>query len=323
MTLPPKKDLTIQFSHPAYRLADRFALRQTGIRHYQTETAEETQTRLGEADVLVCSGFWRDDLLEAAPRLRFIQVCAAGFDQFGLEALKARGVRLANGRGVNANAVSEHALALILALTRQLHTGRDNQRRHFWRGMLSDLTKREDELPGKTVVVYGLGSIGARIALLAKAFGTRVIGIRRNLRADPGAADEVRGPDAFREVLAVADIVVLACPLTPETRNLIDAAALAAMKPGAYVINVARGGCVDEAALIAALRADAIAGAGIDTTEEEPLPADSPLWDFENVVLTPHTAGETRKYEDNVVDVLMENLDRLWRGETELRNQIV
>ena len=127
MSLPPHP--TIHFAHPAYRFAERLAPRETGLSFFQTWTLEETRARIGEGDVLVVSGFWRNDLIAAAPRLRFIQGCAAGYDQFDRAALSARGIRLANASGVNANAVSEHAFALILALTRQLHTGRDHQRR--------------------------------------------------------------------------------------------------------------------------------------------------------------------------------------------------
>ena len=133
----------------------------------------------------------------------------------------------------------------------------------------------------------------------------------------------MRPPGRFLESLAEADAVVLTCPLTPQTENLIDAAALARMKSGAYLINVARGGCVNEPDLVAALERGAIAGAGIDTTWEEPLSPDSPLWDFDNALITPHTAGETRQYEDNVVDILIENIRRLQRGEDALVNGIV
>jgi phosphoglycerate dehydrogenase-like enzyme len=128
---------------------------------------------------------------------------------------------------------------------------------------------------------------------------------------------------ALKSQLAVADVVALSCPLTPETEKLIDAAALALMKPAAYLINVARGRVVDEGGLVEALAARRIAGAGIDVTVEEPLAADSPLWSMEHVLITPHTGGETRKYEDNVIDILRENLARLWRGEEVLRNQVV
>ena len=321
--LPDDDTLVIHFAHVAYRLAERFALRGTGIGHFQTWSRDDTLARIDEAHVLVLSGFWSGEMLERAANLRFVQVCAAGYDQFDLEALRARGVRLANGSGVNRNAVSDHAMALLLALARHVHTGRDRQRAHRWRGMISDLGRREEELAGKTMLVYGLGAIGARLARLARAFDMKVIGIKRDTASHDGSADEVRSPDRFLASLAEADVVALTCPLTPQTENLVDADALDRMKPGAYLINVARGRCVDEPALVAALERGAIAGAGVDTTWEEPLAPDSPLWDIENALITPHTAGETRRYEDNVVDILVENVRRLQRGEDALVNAIV
>ena len=321
--LPADDTLVIHFAHVAYRLAERFARRGTGITHFQTWSRDDTLARIAEGHVLVVSGFWCDEMLAHAANTRFIQVCAAGYDQLDLQALRERGVRLANGSGVNRNAVSDHAMALLLALVRHIHTGRDRQREHVWRGMISDLGRREEELAGKTMVVYGLGAIGSRLARLARAFDMTVVGIKRDTTRHDGSADEVRAPDRFPESLAEADVVVLTCPLTPWTENLIDAAALARMKPGAYLINVARGRCVDEPALAAALERGAIAGAGLDTTREEPLVPDSPLWGLDNALITPHTAGETRRYEDNVVDVLIENVRRLQRGEDALVNQIV
>ena len=321
--LPADDTLVIHFAHVAYRLAERFALRGTGIAHFQTWSREDTLARIGEGHVLVMSGFWSDAMLEHAANARFIQVCGAGYDSFGLDALRERGVRLANGSGVNRNAVSDHAMALLLALARQVHTGRDRQREHVWRGMISDLGRREEELAGKTMLIYGLGSIGSRLARLARAFDMTAIGIKRDVANHDGSADEVRSPDRFLESLAGADVVVLTCPLTPQTERLIDANAFERMKPGAYLINVARGGCVNEPDLVAALERGAIAGAGIDTTLEEPLAPDSPLWDIENALITPHTAGETRQYEDNVVDILIENIGRLQRGEDTLVNTIV
>ena len=321
--LPGDDTLVIHFAHVAYRLAERFALRETGIEHFQTWNPDDTRARIAEGHVLVLSGFWSDDMLDDAANLRFIQVCAAGYDRFGLDALRERGVPLANGSGVNRNAVSDHAMALLLALARHVHTGRDRQREHVWRGMISDLGRREEELAGKTMLVYGLGSIGSRLARLARAFDMTAIGIKRDVANHDGSADEVRPPHRFLESLAEADVVVLTCPLTPRTENLVDADALERMKPGAYLVNVARGGCVSEPDLVAALERGAIAGAGIDTTREEPLAPDSPLWDFENALITPHTAGETRQYEDNVVDILIENIRRLQRGEDALVNGIV
>ena len=320
---PARTDTVICFAHSAYQLATLFEARGTGVTHFQVWTPDEVTARLGEADVLLVSGFWRDDLLANAPRLKFIQSIGAGYDQFSQDALRERGIRLANAIGVNRNAVSEHALAHILAFSRQIHTGRDNQRRHFWRGMISDLTQREDELGGKTILIIGLGGIGSRVAKLAKAFDMHVVATKRNLATAVGPADELYTPHHLSDLLPQADFVVLTCPLTPETENLIDEAAFTSMKTSAYLINMARGRCVDEPALLKALQNGSIAGAGIDHFWDEPLPEDSPFWDLENVLITPHTGGETRKYEENLIDILIENLERLWRGETDLRNQVL
>ena len=323
MTFPSKNDLTICFAHVAYRMADRFAARNMGIRHFQATSLEELTVRIGDADVLSISGLWRNNLIARAPKLKFIQSISSGTDQYSREALKAAGIRLASAQGVNARAVAEHAMALILAMTRQLHVARDNQHKQHWRGMISDLSKREDELGGKTLLVVGLGRIGSHLAGLARAFGMRVIGTKR----DPGTggtnADDVFSQGRLGEILPLADFVAITSALTPQTEGLINAQALTRMKPSAFLINVARGKIVDEPALIAALNEGRLAGAGVDCTVEEPLAATSPLWGMPNVLITPHTAGETRRYEDNVIDLLLENLDRLWRGETELKNGIV
>ena|SRR5579871_2087119 len=321
--LPPKDKLTICFAHVAYRLQDRFRSLATGIDSFEVRDGAALERRIGEADVLVISGLWRNDLMQHAKRLRFIQSIGAGTDQFPRDALAERGVRLASARGVNARAVSEHVMALILALARRLPEARDNQGKRLWRGMIGDLDRREDELGGKTLLIVGLGQIGGRLAKLAKAFDMRVIGIRRDPRAGSGDADAVHTMAELDALLPQADVVALTCPLTAETEKLIDAAALGRMKPSAYLINASRGRVVDEPALIAALERRQIMGAALDVTVEEPLPADSPLWAMEHVLITPHTAGETRRYEDNVLAIMQENLQRLWRGEKQLRNQVV
>jgi phosphoglycerate dehydrogenase-like enzyme len=320
---PAADKLQICFAHVAYRLQERFALQGTGIASFEVCDADTLAARLGEADVLVISGLWRNTLLERAGRLRFIQSIGAGTDQFPRDELARRGIRLASAAGVNARAVAEHAMALILALARRLPEARDNQHKRVWRQMIGDLSLREDELGGKTLLLVGLGQIGGRLAQLAKAFDMNIIAFRQHPAAGPGAADEVHALAEFKSHLPAADFVALCCPLTAETENLVDAAALAAMKPSASLINVARGRVVDEAALTAALAAHQIAGAGIDVTVEEPLAPTSPLWAMEHVLVTPHTAGETRRYEDNVIAILRDNLDRLRRGETQLRNQVV
>jgi phosphoglycerate dehydrogenase-like enzyme len=321
--LPPKDQLTICFAHVAYPLQQRFAGRQTGIVSFEVRDRAELDRRIGEADVLVVSGLWHDGLLATANKLAYIQSIGAGVDQFPREQLAERRIPLASAHGVNARAVCEHAMALILAMVRKLPEARGHQAKKVWRGMIGDLSRREDELGGKTLLVVGLGRIGSRLGRLAKAFDIRVIGVRKNPAAGGDGADSVHGIGELHDLLPEADFVALTCPLTKETERLIDAVALGRMRKTAYLVNVARGRVVDEAALIAALREQRIAGAAIDVTVEEPLPPGSPLWEMENVLITPHTAGETRRYEDNLLDILQENLDRLWRGEAPLKNQIV
>jgi phosphoglycerate dehydrogenase-like enzyme len=322
-TLPSRDDLVICFAHIAYRMGEAFARRETGIRYVEVRSVDELLAAADQPHVVVTSGFWRNELLDSAPNLRFVQSISAGTDQYDKDRFRQKGVRLASAKGVNANAVAEHAMALILALSRQLHTGRDHQAAKHWRGMIGDPAAREDELGGKTLLIVGLGGIGERLAKLAKAFDLTVVATKRDPSTGGGLADHVHAQRDLHALLPQADIVALTCPLTPETENLIDAKALSLMKPSAHLINVARGRVVDEDALIEALGAGRIAAAGIDVTREEPLPQASPLWSMPNVLLTPHTGGETRRYEDNVLDILIENLERLWRGETELRNQIV
>ena len=292
---PDKNELRILFSHSAYQMSHCFSLRNTGINHSQTWSVEDTKT----------------------------QSIGAGYDQFPLDRLKSQNITLTNATGVNADAVSQHAMGLILALYRQIHSSRDNQRAKIWRSMISDISKREDDLCGDTVLIVGLGAIGNRLASLCKAFGMSVIGIKRKISDYSGPADKVIGPDKFIEVLPNANVVVLCCPLNEETRELMNEETFSAMKESAYFINVARGGCVDESALLSALTEDLIGGAAIDHFIDEPLPDSSPFWELSNLIITPHTGGETRKYEENVIDILWENLERLWDNESMLLNQIV
>jgi phosphoglycerate dehydrogenase-like enzyme len=321
--LPPKDEIAICFAHVAYQLHERFSALDTGIGSSAIRDPEALEKHVGEADVLVISGMWQNNLLDRANKLRFIQSIGAGTDQFPRDELAKRGIRLTSARGVNARAVAEHAMALILALSRRLPEARDNQARRMWRGMIGDLAEREDELGGKTLLVVGLGDIGGRLARLAKAFEMHVVGLRRDPAAGRGAADSVHRMDELKSLLPAADFVALTCPLTKETEHLIDAEAFGRMKPSTYLLNIARGRVVDEAALIGALAAQQIAGAGIDVTAEEPLAPSSPLWGMPQVLITPHTAGETRRYEDNVIEILRDNLERLWRGDQQLRNQVV
>ena len=322
-SFPAKSDLEILFAHVAYQFAEPFTARGTGLTFSEARSAAEMEAKIPNADVVVVSGLWKNELVEKAPRLRFIQSIGAGTDQFSREVLRARNIRLASASGVNANAVAEHAISLILSLSRQLHFLRDAQAAKHWRPMQGDRSIREDEIEGKTLLVVGLGRIGERLVQLAKAFGMTVVATRRNPAAGKGAADAVHADAELNALIPQADFIALTCPLTPQTENLIGQAQLAAMKPGAFLVNVARGRVVDEPALIAALEARKIAGAAIDVTVEEPLPAASPLWAMPHVIVTPHAAGETRRYEDRVIDFLLENIDRLSRAEATLVNGVV
>lgn len=311
----------IVLAHAAYRLGEAYAARGIAQPFVEVHDVAALEDAVAEAEVLVVSGLWRHALLERAPRLRFIQSVSAGTDQFPKEALRARGIRLASAQGVNERAVAEHALALMLGLTRHLPQTLRHQAATTWRPMIADPTLRERELGGRTLLVIGLGRIGTRIARLGQAFDMRVIGLRRRPLEPGDPVEAVFAPDRLHEALGQADVVALACPLTPETEGLIDEGALAAMRPDALLINVARGRVVDQDALARALTEGRIAGAGLDCFREEPLPADAPFWAMPNVIVTPHSAGETDLYEGRVIDLLVENLGRLRRGE-ELVNPV-
>ncbi|MBI3196051.1 MAG: D-2-hydroxyacid dehydrogenase [Rhodospirillales bacterium] len=320
---PTRDSLTICFAHAAYRMKDRFELRNTGIKCFEVRAYDDLVKRIGEADVVLASGMWKNDLIPHAGKLKFIQSISSGMDQYSRELLGAKGIRLASAAGVNARAVAEHAIGLILAIARRLPEARDNQHKKTWRGMIGDLAQREDELGGKTLLVVGMGRIGSHLAKLAKAFDMKVLGIRRDPKAGTNGADAIHGMGDLVKLVPEADFVALTCALTPETTGLMSAKAFAAMKPSSVFVNVARGKVADEEALIKTMQDGRIWAAALDVTADEPLPASSPLWTMPNVFITPHTAGETRAYEDNVLDILMENLDRLWRDEKTLRNQVL
>src|SRR5512140_1214394 len=200
--LPPREQITVCFAHVAYRMQERFALRNTGIRSFEVRTLDELKARIAEADVLSVSGLWRNELLERAPRLAFIQSISAGTDQYSRELLAQAGVRAASAQGVNERAVAEHAIALALAIARKLPQARDNQAARRWRGMISEIAQREDELGGKTLVIVGMGRIGSRLARLARAFDMRVIGVKRDPAPQPDVADDVVATARLAEAVA-------------------------------------------------------------------------------------------------------------------------
>lgn len=315
-------DQTIYVAHEYYNIRAELEKRPGAPPCVQVQTFAQLEQIIPQADVLVVSMLWRNTLLARAPRLKLIQSISSGVEQFDLAHLTARGIHLCNARGANAAAVAEHALALMLSLSRRLYEARDNQHRAHWSGTGMDDRPRLRELTGRTVLVVGMGTIGDRLARICLALGMHVCGMRHSTRPldVPGVA-QVMACD-LHAAMGQADYVVLTCPLTPQTEGLMDQRAFAAMKPDACLINVARGRVVDETALIAALRTNAIAGAALDTYADEPLPPTSPLWHLPNLVMTSHVAGETQFYERNVVDILLYNIRALETG-APLRNQIV
>jgi phosphoglycerate dehydrogenase-like enzyme len=290
---------------------------QVGDRAIWVADGEAMIPELPSADVLICpDNFYSAKLAEAvrrdAAKLAFIQLLTAGYDHAKRQGVPAH-VTLCNAGAAYAASVATHAIALLLALQRHIPTAIANKTRHAWdRAFTPQLT-----MPAaSTVIVIGLGPIGREIARLLRGFGARVIGVTR--RSQPDAiADEVVPASALRDVLPRADAIVIAAPYDETTRHLIGADELAVCKRSAVLVNVARGGIVEPRALEGALRSGAIAGAGLDVTDPEPLPANDPLWDAPNLIITPHCAGASGAASgERLTDLVCANLARFMRGET-------
>ncbi len=268
-----------------------------------------------------------DNALELAPRLRWVQLHSAGADHLLGRPIMASDLLITTSSGIHATPIAEYVFASILAYRWRVPHWTACQRQARWPSGRWELYARP-ELRGSTLGILGYGSIGREVGRLGRAFGMRVLALRRSAgRAEqgytvPGTGDpdgtipeRFYPPEALHEMLAECDYVVVALPLTPDTHHLIAEAELRAMKPSAYLVNIARGAIVDEAALVRALREGWIGGAGLDVFEQEPLPADSPLWTLENVLLSPHVAGFTPHYDRRAAALFAENLRRYLAGE--------
>ena len=247
-----------------------------------------------------------------APRLKWLHVFNVGVDHPIYTEMLARGVRLTTSAGSTAAPIAQTAIMGLLALARGFPRWLHAQRRREW-----DPERKQPprDLRGQTILVLGLGKIGSEIARLARVLGLQVIGVRRGPRRADDPVDELHPPAALRGLLPRCDWLVIACPLTPETRGLVDAGLIAALPRGARIINVARGEIVAEQALIAALRSGHLAGAYLDVFETEPLPPDSPLWDMPNVLVTPHNSAAAAGNDERVLAIFLDNLGRWYRGE--------
>lgn len=280
----------------------------------QSGDKEEALHLVEDADILF-AGFFSKELFLAARRLKWIQAWGAGVDRFLFpEVVKSR-VMVTNAGGVHPTPISEHVIGVMICFCRKLHLFIRNQVEKKWERYESWVsTEQLEELSGKTVGIVGLGRIGTEIAEKARCLGMRVIATRRDTsRLASTSVHRLFHPADMDQLLAESDFVVLSLPLTRETQGMIGEKQLKNMKRTGYLINASRGRIVQEDKLIEALKQGWIAGAGLDTFENEPLPESSELWGFKNVIITPHVAGLTPYYMERLTNIFCENLDRFIR----------
>lgn len=310
----------VRWSLPDERLAD-WRRRFPELEVVPVADDAELAAAVADADAFVGWGL-PPQAFAAARRLRWIHSASAGVEESLFPALIASDVVLTNSTGLHAICIPEHILGQMLVLARNFHEAVRLQARGEWnRFAVIAHQGGVRELHGSNLAILGAGPIGANLARLAAALGMRVRVMRRDARRSVAHAEAVVAPADLHALLAWADFVVLAVPLTAETRGLIGAAELRAMRASAYLINVARGEVVDEAELVRCLRSGAIAGAALDVFDREPLPADHPLWALPNAVLTPHISGYTATYFDRMLALFEDNLARYLAGQP-LRNVV-
>jgi phosphoglycerate dehydrogenase-like enzyme len=263
-----------------------------------------------EAEVIL--GHFRPAVCAAAPKLRWIQSFSTGMDKFLFpEIIERDEVAISNVAGLYASQGGEHAWALLLALTRQIPLAVKNMEKRAWS------SGSVVEIAGMTLGIVGMGGFGIEMSKRSQGYDMTVIAIDPVRTEKPAFVHELRptSKENLHDLLRRSDVVMMACPLTKETYHLISTEDLAMMKPSAYLINVTRGGIIDEAALVEALNAGQIAGAALDVTEKEPLATDSPLWDAPNLILTPHRAGASQHRPRKIFEFFMQNLNRYISGE--------
>jgi phosphoglycerate dehydrogenase-like enzyme len=281
---------------------------------YSSKKCDDDQA-LRDADVMIGWSLEREQL-RAATTLRWVYSITAAVDQFLYPELISSEIAISNAGSVHGPVVAEHAIAMALALAKRLPSAVRYQERRKWAmEAIWNEQPRPREVRGATLLVIGLGSIGAEVAQMAAALKMHVIGVREHPERGTAGANEVVGYEALESAIGQADFVVLAAPLTPRTRHLIDARRLQLFKPTAFLINVSRGALVDEAALVKALREHKIAGAALDVFEEEPLSRWSPLWKMPQVLITPHTAFLTENVWRRHYEVFTANLKRYMAGQ--------
>jgi phosphoglycerate dehydrogenase-like enzyme len=272
---------------------------------------DQVEKQIRDAEIVVTWSL-RPEQFNAATKLCWIHSPAAAVHQLMFPELIKSDVILTNGREVHGATVAEHVIALIFALAKKLPLSMRCQEKHVWgQNRVWESQPQPREVAGATLGLIGLGSIGTEVAKRASALGMRVVAVRNRVGAEkPDNVEQVYASPDIESMLSQSDYVVLAAPLTSSTTGIINAARLSSMKADGYLINVSRGQLVDESALTEALRSRKIAGAALDVFEKEPLPPESPLWDLENLLITPHTAGFTEKLWDNHYAFFTDNLRR-------------
>ncbi len=293
-------------------LAEAFAA-VSGIDLIEVETDDEVHDALSRGAEILVTYKWRPDFL--VPSLRWVQGIGAGYEQYPLDVFDRNDIAFTTATGVHV-AVAEGAFGLMLALTRRIGQAVRDAQTRTW------LSREGPEIAGSTIGILGLGTIGEAFAQRTQGWDVDLIGYKRHPESYTGVVPTVLGPGDLIEVCRRSDILVIAMPGSPETTHLIGAEELAALGAG-WLVNVGRGSVVDEAALIEALTEGELLGAGLDVFEQEPLPTDSPLWALDNVVVTPHSAGNTPRYGERLAAIFDQNL-RAFRGESVAwRNKVV
>lgn len=266
---------------------------------------EDIKEELKRAEIIANWNKGIESVIDENAKLKWIQSWSAGVNNLPLEKLEQKHVAITSANGVHAYPISETIFALMLGLTRNIHTYTRQQLEKKWHHANLELEMHE-----KTIGIFGVGAIGLETAKIAKAFGMKVLGVRHSGKA-ADYVDHMYRPDQMAEVLPQCDYVVITLPLTKETKHLFGTREFNLMKKNAFLINIGRGSIIVEDELITALKNKNIAGAGLDVFATEPLPEESPLWEMDNVIITPHTSGSTEHYTERVInDIFLPNLKR-------------
>lgn len=287
-------------------------LKKAGVEDIIVVTDRNTLLReVRNADALV--GEIDPEILEHAGQLKWVQALASGVDAFLFDAFIESEIILTSEKGLVGEHLADHAFGLLLGLTRMIPQAA--RQRNWDETMRMRMRMENRELSGKTAAIIGLGGTGTAVARRACAFGLRCLAVDPDVTGSTEHVERIVPPEQLLDVTKESDVIFVCCPKTAETTNMIGTDVFDAMPEAGYVINVTRGGIIDENALMTALDRGKLAGAGLDVTSEEPLPDDHPLWRYENVLITPHTAGASQHRVERILERVFTNIERFQRGE--------